>query len=84
MTLLGLFFGDLGQVQKLMWDLLMYTNNFCFQNIALFLFYHVVLSLFGGAGAGAGWVVVPIDYLVSLIPSTVLVVFVGVVIVVGL
>ena len=48
-----------GRVQKLFWGLLIQTNNFCFQNIALFLLYHVVLSLWCGwvwvwVGVG-GW-----------------------------
>ena len=38
------------------WGLLIKTNNFCFQSIALFLLYHVVLSLCGVGGWV--WVVV--------------------------
>ena len=53
--------------------LLIQTKNFCFQSIALYLLYHVVLSLFGGGG-GSGWVVVVSQQLLSLNPTTVMVV----------
>ena len=58
---MGYFWG-LGRVQKLFWGLLIWTNNFCFLSFALFLLYHVVLSLCGGWWVG-GWI--PSDYLVS-------------------
>ena len=60
---MGYFWGR-GRVQKLFWDLLIKTNNFCFQSIALFPLYHVVLSLWwwGVVGGGGG---VPSDYLVA-------------------
>ena len=47
------------RIEKLLWGLFIWTNNFCFLSIALFLLFHVVLSLW--------WVevVVPSDYLVS-------------------
>ena len=41
---MGYFWGW-GGVQKLFWGLLIYTNDFCFLSFALFLLYHVVLSL---------------------------------------
>ena len=61
----GLF---LSTVQKLLWGLLIYTNNFCFLNFALFLLYHVVEFLW--------WVVVVGGFqrLRSLNRTTVLVV----------
>ena len=49
------FFQGWGRVQKLFWGLLIQTNNFCFLSFALFLLYHVVLSLW--------WWVVPSNYL---------------------
>ena len=63
------YFLGWGRVQKLLWGLLIETNNFCFQSIALFLLYHVVLSLCGG-----WWVVVVSQRLLSLNPTTVMVV----------
>ena len=59
-TLIYYFWGR-GTVQKLFWSHLIQTNNFCFQSIALFLLYPVVLSL----QWCVVWVVVPIDQLVS-------------------
>ena len=58
---MGYFWGW-GRVQKLFWGLLIWTNNFCFLSFALYLLYHLVLSL-----CGYGWeeVAVPSDYLVS-------------------
>ena len=47
------FFGDRGRVQKLFLGLLIYTNNFCFKSIALFILYHIVLDLCGGGGCGS-------------------------------
>ena len=41
---MGYFWGR-GRVQKLFWGLLIWTNDFCFLRFALFLLYHVVLSL---------------------------------------
>ena len=35
--------------------LLIWTNNFCFLSFALFLLYHVVLSLCGGGGGRWWW-----------------------------
>ena len=46
---MGYFWGR-GRVQKLFWGLFIMTNNFCFQNNALFLPYQVVLSSCGGGG----------------------------------
>ena len=54
---MGYFLGR-GRVQKLFCGLLIWTNNFCFQSITLFMLYHVVLSLWW-------WWVFPSDYLVS-------------------
>ena len=62
---MGYFWGQI-RVQKLFWALLIYTNNFCCQSIALFLLYHVVLSLCGGGGDS--------QRLLSLIPTPVMVV----------
>ena len=42
-ALVGPFWGQ-GRVRKLFWGLLIQTKNFCFQSMALFLLYHVVLS----------------------------------------
>ena len=39
-------------------------NDFCFQSFALFLLFHVVLSLCGGVGGGGGGGI-PSDYFVS-------------------
>ena len=50
--------------------LLFWTNNFCFLSFALFLLYHVFLSLCGGGG---GWVVVS-QRLLRFNPTTVMVV----------
>ena len=61
----GLFWGR-GRAQKLFWGLLIYTSNFCFQSIALFLLY-VVLSLWWEVGGGS-------QRLLSPNPTTVLVV----------
>ena len=52
-ALIGCFLGW-DRVQKLFWGLLIETKNFCFQSIALFQLYHVVLSSCGGVGGG--WV----------------------------
>ena len=39
------YFWGWGRGQKLFWGLLIYTNNFSLQSIALYLLYHVALSL---------------------------------------
>ena len=50
-ALMGDFWGW-GRVQKLFWSLHIYTNNFRLQSIALYLLYHIVLSLCdGGSGS---------------------------------
>ena len=71
-TLIYYFWGR-GTVQKLFWSHLIQTNNFCFQSIALFLLYHVVLSSCGGyvvgGGSGGGS-----QRLLCLNPTTVMVV----------
>ena len=62
---MGYFWGW-GRVQRLFWGLLIQTNNFCFLSFALFLLYHVVLSLCGGMGGGGGvGGGIPSNYLVS-------------------
>ena len=38
---IGLFLG-MGKVKKLFWALCIWTNNFCFLSMTLFLFFHVV------------------------------------------
>ena len=48
------YFRGRGRVQKLFWGFLISTNNF-FQSFALFLLYHVVLSLWWWVvGCGGG------------------------------
>ena len=49
---MGYFWGR-SRVQKLFWGLLMQTNDLSFLSFALFLLYHVVLSLCG-VGVGGG------------------------------
>ena len=47
-----------GRIQKLLWGLLISTNNFCFLSLALFLLSLVVLSswwVVGGGGGGWWW-----------------------------
>ena len=71
-ALMGNFCGW-GRIQKLFWGLLIQTNNFCFLSFALFLLYHVVLSLCGGVWVWVGgwWYS---QRLISLNPTTVMVV----------
>ena len=56
------FWGCWGRVQKLFWGLLIQTNDFCFLSFALFLLYHVVVSL-RWVGVGG----IPSNYFVSTI-----------------
>ena len=55
--------------------LCLWTNKFCFQNIALFLLYYVVLSLRGGGGGvGGGGDGCGSKQLLSLNPTAVMIV----------
>ena len=63
---MGYFWGR-GRGQKLFGGLHIKTKNFCFQSIALFLLYYVLLSLYGGVGGGS-------QRLLSSNPTTVLIV----------